>query len=533
MPRCLDLLLSPALLIAIAATASPVAAQGGATVEQHTPDGVIAGTRVADGGVRIFTGIPYAAPPVGALRWKAPEPVTPWKGVLPAREFGPRAMQGRIFDDMVFRDAGPSEDCLYLNVWAPPAADGAKLPVMVWIHGGGFVAGASSEPRQDGTQLARKGVIVVSMNYRMGIFGFLAHPGLTRESPERASGNYGLMDMIAALHWVRRSIRSFGGDPDNVTIFGESAGAAAVNALMASPQARGLFHRAIAESGTIFSRGGRPMLMRAEAEERNLAFARAEFGTTAIAELRARPAGELLAATLKEPRFRFGLVVDGAVLTADARSTFGTGRQAPVALLAGWNRDEDGHRGFLGDAEPTLANYTARAQARFGTRAETFLRLYPASTNAEARRAAADLATDERVGYSTWKWLELHQATSASPVYRYKFGQTLPLAADATPGTEPAAPHACEIEFVFQMLETKPLPWRAEDHAVSALMAGYWTNFARTGNPNGPGLPEWPASDAEHGHAVMHFGAGLGSAQADAHRARYEFLDELAVGPRG
>lgn len=499
-------------------------------VRRTTHEGIVEGVRIAGGAVDVFKGIPYAAPPVGALRWKAPQPVTPWTGVRQTVEFRARAMQGRIFDDMVFRDGGASEDCLYLNVWTPVREGASGLPVMVWIHGGGFVAGASSEPRQDGTRLAQRGVVLVSMNYRMGIFGFLAHPELTAESPDHTCGNYGLQDMVAALQWVQRNIASFGGDPQNVTIFGESAGGAAVNALMAAPPAQGLFHRAIAESGTIFARGSRPIPTRAEAERDALDYAENALGTSSLATLRAMSPFQLLNATLKEPRPRFGLVIDGVFLTADARSIFGTGRQARVPLLAGWNRDEDGPQAFFGPEEPRLATYTTRAYTRFGSLAERFLQLYPATNDVDAKRNARDFATDERVGYATWKWLELHRATSASPVYRYAFHQALPLPPTASPGAEPSSPHAGEIEYVFEQLDSKALPWSTEDRSVSDMMAAYWTNFAKSGNPNGPGLPEWPRNDAEHEFAVMRFADGAATAAPDMGRPRYEFLDQLARG---
>ena len=497
-------------------------------VQQTTLDGVLEGTLSADGRVRSFKGIPYAAPPVGPLRWKPPQPVAPWANVRPAVEFGARPMQGRIFDDMVFHDPGPSEDCLYLNLWLPEKR-AAKLPVMVWVYGGGLVAGSTSEPRQDGANLASKGVLVVSMNYRLGIFGFLAHPELTRESAQRASGNYGLMDMIAALEWVHRNIAAFGGDPANVTIFGESAGSAAVNALMAAPRARGLFQRAIGESGTIL-RADRALLTRAEAESAGAKFASAELGATSLEALRAVPADRLLAATLKEPRPRFSTIIDGWILPADARSIFGTGQQAPVPLLAGWNRDEDGVRPLFGDEEPSLANLAGRARALFGDRANDFQRLYAASTDAEAQRVGRDYGTDARVGYATWKWLELHRSTAGAPVYRYAFEHTLPLAAGAKKGTDPLAPHAAEIEFVFRTLDSRKLAWRTEDRAVSELMASYWTNFAKTGNPNAASLPKWDVHDPEHGFAVLRFGAEGAAATPDAKRGRYEFLDRMAVG---
>ena len=260
------------------------------TVQVATANGVLEGVVSPDGKVRTFKGIPYAAPPVGPLRWKAPQPAPSWTGVRRAVDYGPRAMQGRIFDDMVFHDEGPSEDCLYLNLWMPEAdRPPGKLPVMVWIHGGGFIAGSSSEPRQDAGNLSKKGVLVVSFNYRMGVFGFFAHPELTQESGHNASGNYGLLDQVAALQWVKTNIATFGGDPDNVTIFGESAGSVSVSALMASPLAQGLFRRAIGESGAFFN-DTHPPQSRVEAEEAGVKFAESAFSTTSLEALRAMPA---------------------------------------------------------------------------------------------------------------------------------------------------------------------------------------------------------------------------------------------------
>ena len=232
---------------------SLLSAQESTPVQITTAHGILEGVVSSDGSVRTFKGIPYAAPPVGDLRWKAPQPVEPWEGVRRATDFPPRAMQVHVWDDMFFCDDGPSEDCLYLNLWMPSRPDTDKLPVMFWIHGGGFIAGSTSEPRQDGGDLSKKGVIIVSLTYRMGVFGFFAHPELTAESGHEASGNYGLLDMVAALEWVRDNIATFGGDPDNVTIFGESAGSSAVNALVTSPLAGGLFHKAIGESSSFFN----------------------------------------------------------------------------------------------------------------------------------------------------------------------------------------------------------------------------------------------------------------------------------------
>jgi para-nitrobenzyl esterase len=512
------------VLLALWPVIQPLHSQQLRTVQQRTANGILEGVVSADGKVRTFKGIPYAAPPVGPLRWKPPQPVANWTGVREAVDYGARCMQGRIYDDMIFNDAGPSEDCLYLNLWMPAEPAPAKLPVMVWIYGGGFVAGATSEPRQDGGNLSKKGVLVVSFNYRLGVFGFLAHPELTKESGHDASGNYGLMDQVAALEWVKKNIAAFGGDPDNVTIFGESAGSASVSALIASPLTRGLFQRAIGESGACFSTR-HPWKSRSQAEDVGLKFAQTVSGGNSLEALRAKSAKEILDASLKPEFEHFTPDVDGYFLPTDCGPIYSEGKQNHVALLAGWNRDEGHFRGFFEEDQPNVANYKARAKARFGSDADAFLKFYPATTDAEAKRAAQDFDGDDFIAYSTWKWIELQLKTGKSPVYRYEFDQTLPLPVDAAPATEPTAPHASEIEFVFEVLSSKNLPWRPEDRAVSDLMSTYWTNFAKTGDPNGPGLPRWPAYAAGDGYQVMHLKANSG-AEPDEHRNRYEFLDK-------
>ncbi|HTQ50435.1 MAG TPA: carboxylesterase family protein [Candidatus Acidoferrales bacterium] len=502
-----------------------VSAQPSRPVQVRIADGVLEGVVSADDQVRTFKGIPYAAPPVGSLRWKPPQPVQPWTGVRPAMDFGPRPMQGRIFSDMVFHDNGPSEDCLYLNLWMPEHHAPGKLPVMVWIYGGGFAAGATSEARQDGGNLSKKGVIVVSFGYRLGVFGFFALPELTQESEHQASGNYGLLDQVAALQWVKANIAAFGGDPDNVTIFGESAGSFSVSALMASPLSRGLFQRAIGESGAFFG-DTLPAPSLAEAEAAGEQFAESSFYAHSLKDMRALPAKYLLRAALKHPWKDFRPDIDGYFLPTNCLAIYAVGQQSHVPLLAGWNNDEDGYRSYFTNDAPTLKNYVKRARAFFGTNAEAFLTVYPATTDAQVKRAAQDFAGDRFIGYSTWKWLEMQLQTGDSPVYRYKFEQTLPLPAKARPGTEPTAPHASDIEYVFEMLPSRHLPWRPEDRKVSELMADYWTNFAKTGNPNGPGLPVWPQYSGSDGYQVMHLSADPGAAP-DANRARYEFLDQL------
>ena len=497
------------------AVAAVFAAPSHVKVENGRLKGVIAN------GVAAFKGIPYAAPPTGPLRWKAPQQAEDWKGVRDATEFGPRCMQGRIFDDMVFRDSGPSEDCLYLNVWTPAAVGRERLPVMVWIYGGGFAAGATSEPRQDGENLARKGVVVVSMNYRLNVFGFFVHPELAAESGHDSAGNYGLLDQLGALKWVRRNIEAFGGDPEKVTIFGESAGSFSVSALMASPLAKGLFHRAIGESGAFFG-SVLPLKSREVAEKADAKFA-SSLGSTSLGGLRAKSSSELMAAAMKQDAVRFAPVVDGYFLPQEVMAIFADGKQSHVPLLAGWNRDEGSYKAIFEKDEPTAQNFAARAQKLFGDRADEFLKLYPAPNDEQAKRSAQDLGGDQFIAFSTWKWLEMHAATGGSPVYRYRFD-------DAPPGGEGGAYHSAEIEFVFESLPSKKLPWRPEDTALSSLMASFWSNFAKTSDPNGPDLPKWPPYDANTKYAVMHLDLSS-QAAPDEQRDRYRFLDSLPRHP--
>ena len=339
-------LLALALLLGVTARAAN---------DVRTDAGSVEGTASADGKVRIFKGIPFAAPPVGDLRWKAPQPAAHWTGVKKATEFGARCMQGNIYGDMAFRDSGPSEDCLYLNVWTPATSANAHLPVMVWIYGGGFAAGATSEGRQDGEVLAKKGVVVVSMNYRLGIFGFFSHPELDKESGHNASGNYGLLDQVAALQWVRKNIAAFGGDPGNVTIFGESAGSFSVSALMASPLSKDLFQRAIGESGSFLGKGlGTRTLAASEADDGKFA---ESIGAASLAALRAKPAADLLAAAMKQKDVRFWPNIDGYFFPKDPHAIYANGEQCHVPLLAGWNRDEGSYRAFFQKADPTVEEF--------------------------------------------------------------------------------------------------------------------------------------------------------------------------------
>ena len=526
--------LSAVTMTLLLATATAVRAD-----QVRTDAGIVEGLTAPGSSVRVFRGIPYAAPPVGDLRWQPPRPVAPWEGVRKATDFGPRCMQGPIFGDMVFRD-GLSEDCLYLNVWTPARSPAEGLPVMVWIYGGGFQAGSASEPRQDGERLAGKGVVVVSMNYRLGVFGFFAHPELTKESENRASGNYGLMDQTAALRWVRANIARFGGDPGNVTIFGESAGSFSVSAQMASPLARGLFQRAIGESGAFFrigETGTLATLPLAAAEK-----AGAEFGTSigkdSLAALRALPAEDLLKAVLDGKRW-FSPNLDGYFMPRDTIDVYAAGEQSHVPLLAGWNADEVRAGVVLGKEKVTAKSFTDDTRKRFGPAADQMLKVYPAGSDAEALESAASLASDVFIRYATWKWIEMQEKTGESPVYRYQFDRKIPIA----PGTkingklataeDIGARHAGEIEYVFGALDSVPdVTWEAGDRPLSDLMMTYWSNFAKSGDPNGPGLPTWPRYRGVDGALVMHLDV-TSRALPVSTRARYETLDALATAARG
>ncbi len=520
------------------------AAQDGNAVVARTTAGAIQGVSTAEGGQRVFKGVPYAAPPVGPLRWTPPQPVSPWTGVRKADAFGPQCHQPQIFGDIVF-DRPASEDCLYLNLWTPArlqddAAPPAKLPVMVWIHGGGYQAGASHEPRHDGTRLAGKGVVLVTINYRLGVFGFFSHPALAADDPRGASGNYGLLDMIAALRWVRDNAAAFGGDPGNVTIFGESAGSFAVSTLMAAPQARGLFHKVIGESGAPFASS--LSLATREAANGNGEKFGVSIGATTADALRGKTAEDVLAAATKWQPW-FAPTVDGVVITEPVPATFAAGRQANVPLLAGWNADEARAGVVFGKETPTAASFKAQTEKRFGAAADKLLDVYPARTDAEALESAAALAGDLFIGYATWKWLEAHRATGDAPVYRYVFTRKIPVPEGHTVNGRPAtaddigARHAGEIEYVFGTLDSvKGVTWADADRTLSDAMGTYWTNFARSGDPNGNALPEWSpgqrgGADAGRGHGeVLRLDSAI-TPIPEPHRARYEVLDAILAAP--
>jgi len=510
--------------VCVVAASAALFASDATTVK--TDKGKVQGYVSKDGQIRIFKGVPYAAPPIGQLRWKPPQPAAKWHGVRQTTSYGYRCMQPPVYADMIFHDPGPSEDCLTLNIWTPAKDKKAKLPVMVWIYGGGFAGGTTSEARQDGENLAHKGVIVVSMNYRLSIFGFFVHPELTAESPHHASGNYGLLDQAAAIQWVHDNIKEFGGDPKQVTIFGESAGSFSVSAQMASPLAKNLFQRAIGESGGAFS-ATLPFAPREQREKQDSEKIAAALGTTKLSELRALSADQIVAAVTPKPgghAVRFPPDIDGYFLPESVAAIYAAGKQAHIPLIAGWNADEGG----IPQKTMTVAEYTEMAQKRFGPDADKFLAAYSATTDDEALRAAKDLAADTFIADSTWRWLEAQVATGGQPVYRYHFELTSPGDKFHPAGT---AFHSDDIEYVFGTLDSRQeAVWRPEDRKMSEIIQTYWTNFAKTGDPNGGDLPKWPAYNQATGWQVMHL-TPTPEARPDTLRARYEFLNEQMAKP--
>lgn len=507
-------------------------------------NGTLEGTTEASG-IQSFKGIPFAKPPVGDLRWKEPQPVASWTGVRKADHFGANAMQKKVFGDMNFRSAGMSEDCLYLNVWAPAKTSEEKLPVLVYFFGGGFVAGDGSEARYDGESMAKKGIVTLTVNYRLGVFGFLAHPELTKESPNRASGNYGLMDQNAALRWVQQNIAAFGGDPKRVTIAGESAGSISVFAQMASPLSKNLIAGAIGESGAMINPTAAPITLE-QGEKRGLAFAE-KANATSLAALRAIPADQLLDIAAEPGAFSVSATVDGYFLPKLPVAIFAAGEQAHVPLLAGWNSTEVPYQSLMGGDAPTPENYAGKIKQLYPNDAAKVLKLYPGNTQDEVVKSATALASDRFIVYSTWKWLDMHSKTSGKSTYRYVFSKSKPAMtsayANAVPGLAggitknaniaatkaPAlagAPHAFEIEYAMGNLATNPVyAWTPEDDKISATMLQFFANFIKTGNPNSPGLPAWSFISSKN---IPFMNIGIQTIQEkEQHRDRYLFLDQV------
>jgi para-nitrobenzyl esterase len=486
--------------------------------------GRLSGIHDAKAGLDEFKGIPYAAPPIGNLRWRPPHRVAAWTGVRKADRFGPRCMQRGLFGDMMFRSDGMSEDCLYLNVWAPAGSEGRKLPVLVYFYGGGFVGGDGSEYRYDGASLARRGIVTVTVNYRLDAFGFLALPALAEESPHRATGNYGLLDQVAALRWVHRNIAAFGGDPGQVTIGGESAGSMSVSALMASPLSKGLMQRAIGESGAVLG-NLKPRLLDV-AEQQGLVFQKAA-GAKSLAALRAMPAEELLKACGDQGVAEFGPDIDGWFLPRSPEAIYAAGDQAHIPLLVGSNSQEGYWTDLLKDEPPTPGNYRAAVEKQYGQDASEVLKLYPGNTEAEVKVSGTALAGDQFIAFATWRWMHLQRKTGDAPVYYYYFTKARPAKRDGSAGPDPGAVHSGEIEYALGNLATNHVyAWTDADRRVSATMEGYFANFVKTGDPNGAGLPHWTAVAAKNG-GLLRQEIGVDTRTiVDQNAPRYEFLQD-------
>jgi para-nitrobenzyl esterase len=479
-------------LLAVIAAGLALAPAAHADPLVHAPAGAVVGKAV--GPLNVFKGLPYAAPPVGPARWTPPKPLPQWAGVRDASQFGPACVQPLSGPGNIYADDPKvmSEDCLSLNVWAPAKA--RKAPVLVWIHGGALATGASSEAIYDGSRLSAEGVVVVSINYRLGVLGYLAHPELSAESPLGISGNYGLLDQIQALRWIRANIAAFGGDPANVTIAGESAGGLSVMYLMAAPAARGLFSKAIAESAYMISTPELRVRRFGEtpAEESGAALA-AKLHAPDIAALRAMDAKALVKAA-GAARFVPFAAVDGQVLPRQLVEVFDRGEQAPVPLLAGFNSGEIRSLGFLAPHAPIMASiYDKTIRERYGDLADAYLRLYPSADMKESILAG----TRDAIYGWTAERLVRKQAALGQPAYLYLFDHGFP-AADAA-GLH--AFHASEVPYVFGTLDRTPPFWpkappTAGEATLSDAMIGYWTSFARTGIPRAAGAPDWPRFSA-------------------------------------
>jgi para-nitrobenzyl esterase len=518
----------PALILAMPVFAqsngnSSAAVSVIAVNQVKTANGIVEGNS-EKAGILSFKGIPFAAPPVGDLRWKEPQAVKNWTGVRQTKKFGPNPMQYAVYGDMNFRSDGMSEDCLYLNVWSPVRKDKKLLPVLVYFYGGGFVAGDGSEARYDGESMARKGIVALTVNYRLGVFGFLAHPELTKESPHHASGNYALLDQAAALRWVQQNIAAFGGDPKKVTIAGESAGSIAVSGLMASPLSKNLIAGAIGESGSLL--GALSAVPLSAGEQTGQEFAMS-LEANSLAGLRAIRADKILEASRKFNPFRFSMTIDGYFFPKSPYAIYEAGEQAQVPLLVGWNSEEMNYRAVLGNEKPTREGFTKAVQKLYGDRSEQALKNYHAETDEEVEQVATDLASDRFIAFSTWKWAELQGRTGGKPVYRYYFSKPRPATtASSNMPFAKGAVHSAEIEYAMgNLVSNKVYAWTEDDYKVSRTMQEYFANFIKKANPYGAGLPAWPPINADKNIPVMHIDVNA-RVEPDAHRGRYLFMDE-------
>ena len=532
-----------------------------AQTQVKTAEGILEGKDLS--GIKVFKGVPFAAPPVGNLRWKAPQPAKHWDGVREAKEYGPNPMQEPLFGDMNFGTKVNSEDCLYLNIWTPAKTMKEHLPVLIYFNGGGLMAGSGSEARYAGDAMARKGIISITANYREGIFGFFAHPQLSKETTYKGSGNYGFMDQVAAIKWVKDNIEAFGGDPNRITIVGESAGSMSVSALMASPLCQGLFAQAMGSSGSVM--GFKKVLTLKEAEQKGVEMAqkiaaqmvsktdktkgkasKKKAPKADIDMLRNLPAEELLklASVKSLPAYN----IDGYFFVEQPEETFAKGNQTKVPLLVGGNNQEMTPLAVLMGKQPTVENLKAGAKATFGEEnIDELFRLYGITADKDVlEQPGVNLASDIFLDYSTWKWGNMHKLTSGQPVYRYRYCHPRPAMAikgkvaalaggviDAKEGEAPApqdkgAVHSADIEYAMGTLPTNRIyNWQPADYMISDIFSQYYINFVKTGNPNGLGLPEWPSTNGKAIAPVLQIDKNT-VVKTDAQtEKRYEFIDQL------
>lgn len=460
--------------------------------------GLISGIKDTKSDVVSFKGIPFAAPPVGNLRWKAPQPAKSWNGVKECKMFSASAMQATPMPfsmwtaEFIAPSEPLSEDCLYLNIWTAAISPDEKRPVIVFIHGGAFTSGSGSVPVYDGTAMVQKGVVFITINYRVGIFGLFSHPGLSAESASKTSGNYGLLDQIEALKWVQKNIAVFGGDPNRVTIAGQSAGAFSVNYLVASPLAKGLFHRAIAESGgaVLPTNPFAGIQNLKEAEHQGIEFARS-LKAVSIADLRSKSPLELMALrTMTSP------IADGYVIPEPLYKIFSSGRQNDVPVLMGWNANEGNFGGQLLNA----LNFRQQAKEKYGEKADKFMKLFPSGTDAEAEQSQLALSALQTFGVQAYAWMNLQNKTGKSPVFMYHFERAVPNREDQKPF---GAFHTGEVPYAYNNLHMSNRPWEKTDYQLAETMSSYWANFAANGDPNGSNLPEWTPCSSKNLKAII------------------------------
>jgi para-nitrobenzyl esterase len=488
------------LFVATSVTLAAALAIAQQSASVKTESGWLQGT--SENGVTVYRGIPFAAPPVGDLRWSAPRPPATWEGVRKADRFSANPMQEmrESFGPWTAEyqpQGGVSEDCLYLNIWTGAKSGKEKRPVMVYIPGGAFTGGSGNCPVYYGENLAKKGLVVVTINYRVGVLGFLVHPELTKESEHHASGNYGLLDQVAALEWIKRNIGMFGGDPARVTIMGQSAGAMSVHYLTGSPLAKGLFIRAIAQSGSHAQIGPGEGL--ASAEQTGVRFAKAR-GAASLAALRAMPTADLIVPSKEE--FHFLPIVDGWFLPKSVDEIVAAGEQSDVATLTGWVADEGSFSDDYGKVSAEECVKRVRQQAGF--QADIILHLYPTSTQVEAAESQKAFARDMAM-ISMFEWAIKREKTGKTNVYTYLFTHPQP----GTTKERYQTFHSSELPYIFDNLKQSPRPWTAEDQKMAETMSSYWTNFIATGDPNGKGLPKWPTFK-ETPEETMELGDKLG-----------------------